>query len=75
MVYMEEDGSQHREDSPTLFEKRSQKVNVETLGQRRRVAQTEKKPFSLTTPGSDLRREWCVFFLICKMWYAGTQTH
>ena len=28
-------------------------VNVERLGQRRRVAQTETNPFSLTTPGSD----------------------
>ena len=59
---MEEDGSEHRGDSPTLFEKRVSTglVKVERLGQQlnvptqgRRVAQTGTKPFSLTAPGSD----------------------
>ena len=63
---MEEDRSQHRGDSPTLFEKRVSSleslglVKAERLGQRlnvptqgRRVAQTGTKPFSLTTPESD----------------------
>ena len=66
---MEEDRSQHRGDSPTLFEKcheflkvpRTGLVKVETLGQQlniptqgRRVAQAEdERPFSLTVPGSD----------------------
>ena len=63
---MEEDGSQHRGDSPTLFEKRVSSleslglVKAERLGQRlnvptqgRRVAQTGTKPFSLMAPGSD----------------------
>ena len=60
---MDENGSQHRGDSPTLFEKRvssleslvferlGQRLNVPTQG--RRVAQTGTKPFSLTAPGSD----------------------
>ena len=66
---MEEDRSQHRGDSPTLFEKRMSSfkvpciglVKVERLGQwlnvptqGRRVAQTgDERPFSLTVPGSD----------------------
>ena len=64
---MDENGSQHRGDSPTLFEKCVSSlvphiglVKVERLGQRlnvptqgRRVAQTGTKPFSLTAPGSD----------------------
>ena len=66
---MDEDGSQHRGDSPTLFEKRVffkvphiGLVKVERLGQwlnvpctqGQRVAQTrDERPFSLTALGSD----------------------
>ena len=60
---MEEDRSQHRGDSPTLFKKHVSYfkvphiglVNVERLGEQlnvptqgRRVAQTETKPFLAT---------------------------
>ena len=70
---MEEDRSQHWEDSPTLFEKHvSSLKSLVTIGlvkdgrlgqwlnvptQGWRVAQTGTKPFSLTTPESDPQPE------------------
>ena len=68
MVYMEEDGSQHRGDSPTFFLEVCEffevpcigLVKVERLGQRLndptqgwRVAQTGIQPLKLMAPGSD----------------------
>ena len=66
---MEENGSQHRGDSPTLFREVCELfkvpciglVKIERLGQwlnvptqGQRVTQTEDgRPFSLTAPGSD----------------------
>ena len=51
---MEDDGSQHRGDSPTLFEKCVSSLNWVSEGQGQRVAQTgDERPFSLTAPGSD----------------------
>ena len=54
---MEDDGSQHRGDSPTLSEKHVSSLNWVSEGQGQRVTQTgDERPFSLTAPGSDSQR-------------------